>query len=592
MGANEIRALERTYRDWCARRMVGLSGVDPFEFFCADQFLKQYSMSDAEIISGLVDRSQDGGIDAFYFLLNRILVNDNTIIDPRASGTINLVIMQVKETAGFSPLEIDKMHWFTRDLLDLGRQPADYHTAYHETLADKMRIFKEKYDAMSGVEQRVIIDYYYVTKNDAEPVQDAIASADNVRAKAQELFRRADVRPFNFVTGTRLHTQTLIRPLESKQLTFEDWLESAEGWVGLVRLKEFYNFIKDDRQTPVIINERFLEENVRGYQMDTAVNESITETLESADSPEFWLLNNGITILTPFGDPRRGKTLEIHDPQIVNGLQTSQRIFDYYNDATTLYVNPDTRRILVKVIQTDDARTRDEIIRATNNQNKMPPEALISTYRIQRLIEDHFRDNALFYDRRKGYYKAREEPAAQIVTVIDLLQAVVAIIVKRPDDARGRPRDYINDAAKRRQVFGTTEDEEAEGVQPVAPYDTEIYLRCIQILRKVDDYLRRRGVDSITKRNVRFYMARCVAVAVNRNAYFPPHQLQRLDVEAKLTDALLADCYTRVHRLYQFGGGDDDYAKNKRMSDALSRSLVNAYSPPNKSKASQSAQSK
>ena len=37
-------------------------------------------MSDAEIISGLVDRSQDGGIDAFYFLLNRVLVNDNTII--------------------------------------------------------------------------------------------------------------------------------------------------------------------------------------------------------------------------------------------------------------------------------------------------------------------------------------------------------------------------------------------------------------------------------------------------------------------------------------------------------------------------------
>jgi hypothetical protein len=78
MGANEIRALDRTYRDWCARRMVGLSGVDSFEFFCADQFLKQYSMSDAEIISGLVDGGQDGGIDGFYFLLNRVLVSDNT----------------------------------------------------------------------------------------------------------------------------------------------------------------------------------------------------------------------------------------------------------------------------------------------------------------------------------------------------------------------------------------------------------------------------------------------------------------------------------------------------------------------------------
>src|SRR5438094_8751574 len=186
MGANEIRALERAYQDWCARRMIGLSGVDPFEFFCADQFLKQYSMSDAEIISGLVDASQDGGVDGFYFLLNRVLVNDTTAIDPRASGTINLVIMQVKETAGFSPLEIDKMYWLKRDLLDLGRQPADYHTAYHETLADKMRVFKKKYDAMSGVEQRVVLDCYYITRNDAEPGEDATTSAENVRAKAQE----------------------------------------------------------------------------------------------------------------------------------------------------------------------------------------------------------------------------------------------------------------------------------------------------------------------------------------------------------------------------------------------------------------------
>lgn len=328
MGANEIRALERAYQDWRARRMVGLADVDPFEFFCADQFLKQYSMSDAEIISGLVDDGQDGGIDGFYFLLNRVLVNDNTTIDPRASGTINLVIMQIKETAGFSPVDIDKMYWFTSDLLDIGRQPADYHTAYHEVLADKMRVFKEKYDAMSGVAQRVVIDYYQVTRNDAEPGQDAITSAENVRAKALELFRRAEVAPFHFITGTRLYTQTLIRPLESKQLTFVDWLESAEGWVGLVHLNEFYDFIKDARQTPIIINERFLEENVRGNQLDTSVNESITETLETADSPEFWLLNNGITILTPFGDPKRGKTLELHDPQIVNGLQTSQRIFD------------------------------------------------------------------------------------------------------------------------------------------------------------------------------------------------------------------------------------------------------------------------
>jgi hypothetical protein len=583
MSDNEVRGLAIAYKDWSSLRMPGLADVDPFEFFCADQFLKPYSMSDAEIISGLVDKSQDGGIDAFYFFLNGVLVNDNTPVDPRATGEINLVIMQIKESAGFSPIDIDKIYFFTDDLLNIGKQPAQYHTAYHEKLSDLMRVFKQKYDQMSGVEQKVTLDYYFITGNDAEPGEDAIASGANVCAKAKEHFRRADVKPFHFITATRLYLQVQIRPLEKKVLAFEDWFESNEGWVGLVRLRAFYDFIKDDRETPVVINERFLEENVRGYQIDTPVNQKISITLESPDSPEFWLLNNGITILTPLAEPKRGKNLEINDPQVVNGLQTSRRIFDYFNDETKVHVVPDTRRILVKVVQTDDARTRDEIIRATNNQNKMPAEALISTYGIQRLIEDHFRDNELYYDRRKGHYKAQEKAAAQIVSVTDLVQAVVSIIVKRPDDARGRPLDYIKTVAKRWQVFGTTEDEESEGVQPVAPLDLDVYLRCVQVLRKVNDYLRRQRVDSVTKRNVGFYMARCAAVAANGNAYFPPHELMRLDVDAQLNDALLADCYTRVHRLYQHAGGDDDAAKSQRLSASLSSSLIRTYSPPNRS---------
>ena len=100
----------------------------------------------------------------------------------------------------------------------------------------------------------------------------------------------------------------------------------------------------------------------------------------------------------------------------------------------------------------------------------MPAEALISTYTIQRQIEIYFREHGLFYDRRKGHYKAEGKPAALIVSVNDLVQAVVSIIVKRPDDARGRPRDYINVAVKRHKVFGTTEDEEPEYIR-VSPLD-------------------------------------------------------------------------------------------------------------------------
>ena len=75
-------------------------------------------------------------------------------------------------------------------------------------------------------------------------------------------------------------------------------------------------------------------------------------------------------------------------------------------------------------------------------------------------------------------------------------------------------------------------------------------------------------------------MARSAAAAAVNNAYCPPNEIAKLDVDAQVTTQLLADCYERVNRIYTRRGGDDDVAKSPKMSEALSRSLVNSYSPP------------
>jgi hypothetical protein len=45
----------------------------------------------------------------------------------------------------------------------------------------------------------------------------------------------------------------------------------------------------------------------------------------------------------------------------------------------------------------------------------MPPEALRATDPIHRKIEEVFGTFGLFYDRRKGYYKDLNKPAASII---------------------------------------------------------------------------------------------------------------------------------------------------------------------------------
>jgi hypothetical protein len=263
MSDNEVLALKIRYGKWREKRMKGLQKVDPFEFFCADQFLKPYRMTDAEIIWGLVDDHRDGGVDAFHFILNGVSVDDNAIVDSRTRGEINLVIMQVKEEKGFSPIDVGKLFFFTDDLLNIGRPPNEYHTAYHERLLNLMRIFKDKYIQMSEETPQLIIDYYFVTGNDAEPVRDAVVAGERVCAKAKEWFKNADVRPFHFINATRLYAQTEIRPLKKKGLTFSQWFDSPEGWAGLVSLQNYFDFLKDESGEK--LNDDFLDENVRGY---------------------------------------------------------------------------------------------------------------------------------------------------------------------------------------------------------------------------------------------------------------------------------------------------------------------------------------
>ena len=127
MAANDVLALNANFATWRKDRMPQPQpgAPNPFEYYCVDQFLKRFAVSDDELQSGLVGGGQDGGVDGVYFFVNRRLVEDDTDLDQKAAMKVNLLVMQVKETQGFSPSAIDKLVLFSDDLLDLSRQPSE-----------------------------------------------------------------------------------------------------------------------------------------------------------------------------------------------------------------------------------------------------------------------------------------------------------------------------------------------------------------------------------------------------------------------------------------------------------------------------------
>jgi hypothetical protein len=106
-----------------------------------------------------------------------------------------------------------------------------------------------------------------------------------------------------------------------------------------------------------------LEPNVRDYQgVKNVVNRAIRQSLAEPTSPEFWWLNNGVTILATKCSVV-GNLVVIERPEIVNGLQTSYEIFQFFKSHTE---KPDARNVLVRVIVPPNEQVRSKIIRATN----------------------------------------------------------------------------------------------------------------------------------------------------------------------------------------------------------------------------------
>jgi len=580
MPANDVLALNLYYDEWCKSRLaegkLPPNAVTAFEYFCAEQFLKRFNLDDEELGQGLVGASGDGGIDSFHFFINKVLADSDTHVDRRSENDVEVVMMQIRENKGFSFLALEQMQRFTDDLFDLGRTKTGYRYDYNARLAGLMDVFKLKMKQMAHC--NLTVEYYFVTRCDEDPDENAKRAAAALHKMALSHFQRANVRPFNFAGAQRLYDQTKVRQASKKYLSFEKSIDTREGWVGLVRLRKFYEFLQDEQATTEL-NETIFDDNVRGYFRNTAINRAISTTLTNAnrDEPEFWLLNNGITILTPYAALKSGE-LEIKDPQIVNGLQTSRRIFDYFSTNNATIPQDDPRRILVRVIQNEKSEVRDEIIRATNNQNKMPPEAMISTSRLHKQIEAFFADKGLFYDRRKGYCKDQGLPMDKIVSVLNLVQAVVTILLKKPQEARGRPQDYIVKDKKRWSVFGADDYQQGQLLSGGKAYDLKIYLNCVLIRRRVAAFLDDPvlNLDAVERRNVRFYLVRYAACAIAKTPHCFPATIIQADPSA-LTVSDLQVGLKEVRKIYRKCGKDDAAAMGPEMVVALDTLLAKKF---------------
>jgi hypothetical protein len=562
MSQVDIRALEANFEAWRKERVPELPTDKAFERFAIDQVLKDSELGDEEITSGIIAGKDDGGVDGMYLFMNRTLIQEKTVVLPDPTLKVDLVLVQAKFEKGFGETPVEKLHSFTRDLLDYSK-PVENFTYVNQDARDAMTLFREKYEEVIGSSHELTVTYHYATKSDQEPNLKVVARIDNLIKFVNTQLSAAVVR-FESWGCQRLLAAARRPPRKEWPLDIEKHLITDDkSAVCLVNLKSYAKFLTDDRGE---IRRHFLEPNVRDYQgRQNPVNTDIRKSLGNPETgDDFWWLNNGITILAREA-PLAGNKLTIHEPEIVNGLQTSQEVFDFFK------ANPDkteNRRLLVRIIIPPKPESRNRIIKATNFQTTVNAVSLHAADPIHMDIEELFVLYGLYYDRRKGEYKTLRKPVARIVSARDLARTVIAVVLRRPDDARARPQTLLNEDTTYTEVFNDK-------------FDRKLFIVCMLLMRQVDKYLQSLGdLQSDTRTDIRYYVVLALACELAGAAAPSPAKIAALEPLAvsPVADTIVDPIYRLVLAMYKSLGGTDRVAKGKDFAEKLRSELATRLS--------------
>lgn len=457
MASNELVLIDNAFADWRKGLESSVPDDRAFEIFACTHVLRDLDLSADEIDRGVIGGSNDAAIDGVYVLLgDTLLVEDSAELSSDyetariAKDTpLTLHLVQAKRSTSFSETAIDKVSNSTRRLLDLGESPKDLAELYSPEVLDRIGLFRSALSKFAIRHLRVRIRFHYVTRGDSAEVNAKVeVKSKQLAEQFSKVISGADGK--SDLIGTKELWELMSnQPSYTLGLTFTESATSGKSHVALVTLRDYMEFLCDENGA---LRRHIFDWNVRDYQGEVEVNKEISRSVIEPSGPEFWWLNNGVTIVCS-RNSIVSKTFSLDDVQVVNGLQTSQTIYQALRDLPPNHGAFD-RMVLVRILVTgDDTETRDKVIRATNRQTSVPEASLRATDAVQRKIEAYFHSEGWYYDRRKNYYRNQSKPIARIVGIPLLAQAVMAMGLSEPDNSRARPSSLLKRDADYKRIF-------------------------------------------------------------------------------------------------------------------------------------------
>jgi len=195
------------------------------------------------------------------------------------------------------------------------------------------------------------------------------------------------------------------------ELRIDKHTSNKENWISTSKSVVFYcpliELVMAYRKFGYQIFEPNVRCNIKKSKINTGIKESVKR---QASRKEFRYLNNGVTMICKnYEKPSQNRSaFKVFEPGIINGLQTIIAVSEAYED-----LSPDEKEdfekncfVLIRLLQENAVRNIDDVVRTTNNQNKMENRNLFSNYPEQILYEKLFAEIGWFYERKQGAWNA------------------------------------------------------------------------------------------------------------------------------------------------------------------------------------------
>jgi AIPR protein len=529
------------------------------------QWLAKRRMTNSRIESRAMEYG-DGQIDAMYVLANGATLSgeDDKEIPEKGPIEIDIIIIQSKNKDSFEENPLKIIRTTALDLIDLKRDYSTYLPNYSEKLQDRFALARKALLASAGRTAKVRVRVYYATKGGTDNIHpNVICTGDVLKKELSTLVATRDVDveylgAEKLIARSRL-PKTRIRYLEVQQSLSSD---IGDSFACLVTLEALVSFLSDDKGDLI---RALFDANVRDFLGKTEVNDAIRDTLQNLADDDFWWFNNGITIVAT-GIDQKGKKLALEEALLVNGLQTSNVIFSFMTDPNVsddIKVQRRSKIVLMKLIVPPNEKIRDDIIKATNSQTHIPKPYLRGMDLVHRNIEDHLKSVGIFYERRKNQYRNLGKKRSTIVTLSEVAQALMAALLFRSADARGRPNSLLKSDEDYQSLFSNTYH--LDTFKNVILAKRAIIVRCRKISCRERGVSKQRCLPILAYISAKQYHTTSHAVLGWKTMVIKPSELD-VDVEF-------------VVKMFKAAGGTNQIAKSASFQDKVTKSAKQRGKP-------------